>query len=423
MPELYSDYNRRLERLLEICKNLSANLDFEPLLQSIIEAASDLTRSESCSIMIHDNETLSLRFIAAPWDVIDTLKPISVPLDRSVGGWVYMHAQPMVLDHAENDPRVFRMVDRGLNARTRSMLAVPLFFKGKPIGVMEAINKLNPAHYTEEDVTILETLAAQASVAIQNRRLLDDAQGAYRKIMELDRMKTDFIAITSHELRTPLGVILGHASLLQDCIGSEHKEEMDIIVRNSMRLKEILEQFANIDKLELGLSRLHRTRVAIGPLVKEVVDSFQEVAGEKRIKMTIDPIPTQIFIEGDMEKIAIALRNLVKNALTFTNEGGQVHVKVEQVPGYAKISVTDNGIGIPVEEQERIFQRFYQVEKHLTRRHGGMGLGLSIARDMVEMHGGRIWVDSVDGKGSRFTFILPTNAAQAAAAQRVFQSS
>ena len=423
MSELYSDYNRRLERLLEICKNLSANLDFEPLLQSIIEAASDLTRSESSSIMVHDNETLSLRFIAAPWDVIDSIRSITVPLDRSVGGWVYMHAQSMVLNHAENDPRVFRMVDRGLNEKTRSMLAVPLFYKGKPIGVMEAINKLNNAHYTEEDISILETLATQASVAIQNRRLLDEAQEAYRKVMELDRMKTDFIAITSHELRTPLGVILGHASLLQDCIQKEHKEEIDTIVRSSMRLKEILEQFSNIDKLELGLSHLHRTRVAVLPLVKEVVDAFNEAAGEKKIKIKVDLPQTQFFIEGDQEKIAIALRNLVKNALTFTNEGGQVKVKVDQVPGYAKISVTDNGIGIPDGEQEKIFQRFYQVEKHLTRRHGGMGLGLSIARDMVEMHGGRIWVDSVEGKGSRFTFILPINAAQAAAAQRVFQST
>jgi signal transduction histidine kinase len=421
MPELYSDYNRRLERLLEICKNLSANLDFEPLLQSIIEASSDLTRSESSSILVHDSETLSLRFIAAPWNIVDTLKPISVPLDRSVGGWVYMHAQPMVLNHAENDSRVFRMVDQGLNEKTRSLLAVPLLFKGKPIGVMEAVNKLNNAHYSEEDINILETLATQASVAIQNRRLLDEAQEAYHKIMALDRMKTDFIAITSHELRTPLGVILGHASLLQDCIGKEHQEEIDIIVRNSMRLKEILEQFLNIDKLELGLSLLHRTRVSISPLVKEVVDAFQEAAGEKKIKIKVELPQTQFFIEGDMEKIAIALRNLVKNALTFTNQGGQVKIKVEQVPGYAKFSVTDNGIGIPADEQEKIFQRFYQVEKHLTRRHGGMGLGLSITRDMVEMHGGRIWVDSVEGKGSRFTFILPVNPAQATAAQRVFQ--
>jgi len=322
---------------------------------------------------------------------------------------------------SEDDSRVFRMIDRGLNEKTRSLLAVPLFFKGKPIGVMEAVNKLNNAHYTEEDINILETLASQASVAIQNRRLLDESQEAYRKIMALDRMKTDFIAITSHELRTPLGVILGHASLLKDCIGKEHQKEMDIIVRNSLRLKDILEQFLNIDTLELGLSRLHRTKFSISPLVKEVVDAFQEAAGEKKIKIKVELPQTQFFIEGDMEKIAIALRNLVKNALTFTNEGGQVKIKVEQVPGYAKISVTDNGIGIPAEEQEKIFQRFYQVEKHLTRRHGGMGLGLSITLDMVEMHGGRIWVDSVEGKGSRFTFILPVNPAQATAAQRVFQ--
>jgi signal transduction histidine kinase len=423
MTEIPADYTRRLERLLEVCRNLSANLDYEPLLQSIIEVTSELTHSESSSIMVYEQETLSLRFVAAPFHILDSLKTINVPLDRSVAGTVFTTGQPMALHHAERDKRIFRMVDKELNENTNSLLAVPLMFHGMSIGVMEAMNKLNNAHYTEEDIRILETLASQAAIAIQNHRVLDDAQQAYRKVMELDRMKSDFVAIFSHELRTPLGVVLGHASLLQDNVDKEMRKEVDIIVRSSMRLKEILEQFSNIDQIELGLTRLHRTRVAIAPLIPEVVGAFQELAKEKQITIKIDiPHEAPLFVQGDAEKIGIALRNLVKNALTFSNEGGQVRVRAEEVPGYVKISVIDNGIGIPTSEQEKIFQRFYQVEKHMTRTHGGMGLGLSITKDMVEMHGGRIWVESVEGKGSRFTFLLPLNAAQVTAAQRVFQS-
>jgi signal transduction histidine kinase len=422
MPEIPADYNRRLERLLEVCRSLSANLDYEPLLQSIIEVASELTRSESSSIMVYDQETLSLRFVAAPFHVIDNLKNITVPLDRSVAGTVFTSAQPMALHHAEHDNRVFRMVDKELNENTNSLLAVPLIFRGNVIGVIEALNKLNNAHYTEDDIRVLEILASQAAIAIQNHRVVNDSQQAYRKVMELDRMKSDFVAIFSHELRTPLGVVLGHASLLQESVDKELRDEVDIIVRSSMRLKEILDQFSNIDQIELGLTRLQRTRVAIAPLIAEVVGAFHELAREKQITIKIDvPQKALLFVEGDAEKIGMALRNLVKNALTFTNEGGQVRVRAEEVPGYVKISVIDNGIGIPASEQEKIFQRFYQVEKHMTRTHGGMGLGLSITKDMVEMHGGRIWVESVEGKGSRFTFLLPLNAAQVAAAQRVFQ--
>ena len=423
MPEIPADYTRRLERLLEVCRNLSANLDYEPLLQSIIEVASELTHSESSSILVYEQETLSLRFVAAPFHIIDSLKTINVPLDRSVAGTVFSTAQPMALHHTERDNRVFRMVDKGLNENTNSILAVPLMFRGISIGVIEAMNKLNNAHYTEEDIRILETLASQAAIAIQNYRVLDDAQQAYRKVMELDRMKSDFVAIFSHELRTPLGVVLGHASLLQDSVDKEMRKEVDVIVRSSMRLKEILDQFSNIDQIELGLTRLHRTRVAIATLIPEVVDAFQELAKEKQIMIKIDiPNKAPLFVEGDAEKIGIALRNLVKNALTFSNEGGQVRVRAEEVPGYVKISVIDNGIGITTSDQEKIFQRFYQVEKHMTRTHGGMGLGLSITKNMVEMHGGRIWVESVEGKGSRFTFLLPLNAAQVTAALRVFQS-
>jgi two-component system sensor histidine kinase VicK len=129
---------------------------------------------------------------------------------------------------------------------------------------------------------------------------------------------------------------------------------------------------------------------------------------------------TSLTVEGEAGKIEIALNHLVGNAIAFTDAGGHILVAAEAVPGYVKVTVTDDGVGIPAKDLSRIFDRFYQVESHLTRKHGGMGLGLSVAKAMIEMHGGRIWAESVEGKGSRFTIILPVNAAQASAAEKVF---
>ena len=422
MPIAYSDYTSRLERLLEICKNLSSNLELEPLLHSIIESAAELTYSESSSILVLDEENNFLKFLAAPWYMMESLKTINVPLDRSVAGWVFSNGQPMAIQHAEKDDRIFRLVDKQLTDSTTSILAVPLVSKGEVIGVMECINKSNNAQYTEEDVTIVETLAAQAAVAIQNNWLLDETQTAYEKMMQLDRMKSDFMAIVSHELRTPLGLVLGHSSLLMDNVSEDQKQDLMVIASSANRMKEIIEQFSDSDTLEHDLAEMRRQRLSVSALVKEVVDSFREMAEIRRIGLILDLPGADMVVEGDMDKIGIALRNLIQNALTFTNEGGKVKVKGEVVPGYVKITVMDNGIGIPPEELGSIFTRFYQVEKHLTRKHGGVGLGLSIAKEMVELHGGTITVESVEGMGSKFSFMLPSNAAQASAAQRVFQT-
>jgi len=415
-----TDYTRRLELLLEVCRNLRANLDLDELLAAIIDSASSLTGSESSSILVYDKESQCLRFAAAPFYISEAQRGMPIPLDKSIAGLVYANVQPMALNRAAGDDRIYRAVDRELNRVTRTLLAVPLIFKGKPIGVLETINKLHDAQYTEEDITILETLAAQAAVAFENHRLLEESRLAYQQVIELDRMKSDFIAIASHELRTPLGVILGHATFLQEVAPPEHAQDLEIIVKSSMRLKEIIEEFANVDHFEHGLSRLRRSKVVINQVVQEVVNSLKEMSIERNISLAVEAPKTAVTLEGDTAKIAMALREVVKNALTFSNPGGQVKVKVEHIPGFVKIAIIDNGIGIPVNEQGKIFGRFYQVEKHLTRRHGGMGLGLSIARDMLKIHGGKITVESVEGKGSRFILLLPVKLSDANAIDRVF---
>lgn len=416
----YSDYTRRLERLLEVCRNLTANLEIGPLLQNIIEVASDLTGSEKAFFLVFDSANNYLKITAAPFYLLKGMQNIGVPLDRSVAGGVFSSGQMMVVrdfDSKENRVTTFEW-ERSIGAR--SVLAVPMLYKGAPIGVLEVMNKVGDANYNNEDIVFLDTLAVQAASAIQNRRLIADTEAAYKKVMELDRMKSDFIAIASHELRTPLGLILGHAAFLNESASPEQKEDIEIISRNAARLKDLIEEIGDVENLTSGMRRIRVQQVLLPQVIQSVVESFNDEANASKIQLSTTAKQPNLVVEGDPEKIAIALRNLVKNALTFTNPGGAVKVTSEQLPGFVKIAVLDNGIGIPADEQQKIFQRFYQVEKHLTRKHGGIGLGLSIAKEMVEMHSGKIIVESVEGKGSRFSILLPLNAAQVSAAEKVF---
>jgi signal transduction histidine kinase len=413
---------RKLERIVEISRQLSATHDLATLLQAIVDIASELTESAGASILLYDHASGELRFEALPGFQDQDLKGMSVPLDSSIAGWIFTHTRPMVLQDATKDPRIYREIDKSTEFQTTSLLGVPLMVNQQPIGVIEAVNKRDMGHYTEDDLAVLETLAGQAAVAIENVRLLKKLQDANAELLRLDRMKSDFIAIASHELRTPLGLILGHSTFLKETSNAEQQEQLDVIIRSAMRLKEIIEDMAIIAHDDEGKSRVRRERFSINELIVEIANKYEKTAEKQGITFEYDiPKGRDIEIVGDREKISLALVNLVENALTFTDTGGQIGVKAELDDGYVKVLVVDTGIGIPTEEQERIFDRFYQIESHLTRKHGGMGLGLSIAKAMVEMHNGQIWCESNEGMGSLFCFMLPVDEEKASAAAKVFK--
>lgn len=413
---------KRLERLLEIVRMVSADLDDFTVLQTIISVASELTQSEVASILSYNEEDGHLHFIAAPWFHRDSIESVRVPLGESIAGWVFKHAKPLVIPDAKDDDRFYSEVDDAAEFQTKSLLAVPLLFNGEPVGVFEAINKTNSAHYNGEDVTILETLAALTALIVRNQSLKDEIVKTKQETERLEQMKKDFIAISSHELRTPLGLILGHATFLREVIDGEHQEHMDTIVNSGIKLKEIIENMSNVDNYQSGAATLRMRKFSIVNLIKDVMSRHQEKADAKGVALHLDAKDINLLLEGDANKIDIVIDNLLKNAITFTPSGGHVFAVVEQVPGYVKVSVVDDGIGIPSDEIERIFERFYQVQSHLTRQHGGMGLGLSVAKVMVEMHGGKIWAESIPEKGSRFSFRLPLDPKQIGAAQSVFDA-
>ena len=410
----------RMERLIEISRTLSTSLDLEPFLGSLIAAASELTGCETASILELEASGEQLHFLALPWFHDELLKQLKVPVLTSVAGWVVENGQAAVVPDVNAEPLHFKGADQAANFVTRSLMAVPITFQGEKLGVLEVVNKAGEAIYTEEDLSILESLASQAASAIQNAHLQEKIKKSGDQVSQLDRMKSDFIGIASHELRTPLGLILGHATFLREVIQPEYRAQLDIIIRNSMRLKEIIDSIANMDNAQSGTASLRARSISVKHVVEEVMDSFMEEAGRKHLNLRADTGQAELLVEGDTSKISIALSNVVKNALDFTNPGGHVFIVAEQIAGYVKVSVMDDGIGIPAKDLSHVFERFYQVESHLTRKHGGMGLGLSVAKVMTELHGGRIWAESVEGQGSNFTILLPVNPEQTSAASRVF---
>jgi len=402
------DHTKLLERLLELTRNLSTMVDLETYLQSILSAATELTGSETASLMEYDDAAQELRFKYVPWFHREAISSAKIPLNASAAGWIFLNIKPLVIDDVKKDPRHYGKIDDLASFTTQSLLGVPLILHGRPVGVFEVFNKAGGARYTEEDIFILEALASLATTALQNDVLENNALSSQNEARDLDRLKNEFIAITSHELRTPLGLILGHSTFLRELIGDEYQEQVDAIIRNASRLKEIIESLSSVDNYQTGGASLRSRKVSITRIIEDVSASFRDMASQKGITIKVkSEQDNDLLVDADGSKVAIVLSNLVKNALAFNNIGGHITIRSGIESNFVKVVVEDDGVGIPAIDLPHIFERFYQVESHLTRKHGGMGLGLSVAKAMIEMHGGRIWAESDEGKGSTFIFLLP----------------
>ena len=399
----------RLQRILQISQILSGTLDLDKLLSLILAAATELTDTESASILLLDKSGSELHFTASSGQPIEKLAELKVPIEGSLAGSILTAGKPMVIQDARHDPRHYGGVDQQIDFVSRSILGVPLMLQDKSIGVLEAVNKSGDGEFSEEDGQVLMALAAQAAVAIANAQLVMALQVAYKQLNEVDRLKSDFIAIASHELRTPLGLILGYAAMLKDDASAETAQQLDVVLNGALRLRELIDDMVNLQYLAEGQANLEVGEFSIQDLVQVGVQSVNEICTSKQHTLAFDLPPQPLRVKADRAKIALVLNNLLTNAIKFTEPQGRIAISAELHSSEVWVHVADTGIGVPASDLELIFDRFYQVEPHLTRKYGGLGLGLAIAKGMVELHGGRIWCESVVGLGSRFTFSLPAN--------------
>jgi len=401
----------RLEQLIHTSQILNTTLDLEELLRVITTTAAEVTGCEGASILLLDPQTGQLRFEAATGSKSEQLKPIVVPTEGSVAGWVVQHRQPLLISDARQDSRHYSQVDSTIDFTTQSLLAVPLMIRDRCIGALEVVNKLEPPPLNDEDAYVLAVLASQAAVAIENARLMGDLRRAHVELTKLDQLKSDFIAVASHELRTPLALILGYASFLKESLTGVNREQVDIVYESAMRLRELIDDMVNLRHIQAGAMEFSPEDTDLIVLVQGVLQEFQELASAKhhRLLLEVAPPEAEYVLSLDPPKIRLVLVNLLSNAVKFTPSRGTISVKVSRAPGEVRVAVADSGAGIQPQALPHVFDQFYQAESASTREHEGLGLGLSIAKGLVELHSGRIWAESTPGAGSTFTFTLPTN--------------
>jgi signal transduction histidine kinase len=398
-----------LAQLAQISTALNSTLKLKPLLSTLMDTAAEIVNAEAASVLLWDAKNNELRFAATTTgDAGQALIGKLVPLEGSIAGTVMHENRIVAVNNVEVDPRHYSKVDEELEFRTRSILGVPMRSKNRVIGVLEAVNKRN-LPWTEDEGSYLSILAAQAAVAIEGAQLVAALQKANDELSQLDTLKSDFIAIASHELRTPLGVILGYASFLQETGDSEVKNHANKVVASALQLRRIIEDLTNLRYLEQHQSELHPDPVLLDVFIHDAIQEVAQLAEAKGHRLNYVPPGEPVRVAIDRSRMGMALFNVLNNAVRFTPDYGQISVETEiRSKREVWVSVKDNGVGIPKDQLERIFERFVQVEDHMTRTNGGLGIGLSIAQALVEAHGGRIWATSSGiNQGSTFTIALP----------------
>lgn len=389
-----------LTLLVEVGNKLNTTLDLDDLLQIIIKSATELTNTEMVSILLVDKATGELRFEAASGAEREALKTLVVPRDHSIAGWVVRENELLLIRDAQSDPRFYPQVDAVTGLATHSILAIPLRFKGQVIGVLEALNKVGGGDFTDEDVQILTTLAGQAAVAIENARLLAE-------LREQDRLKSRFITDASHEMRTPLTAIKGYLRLiLNGAMNAEQQRtSLEIAARNIDLIIRLVDDVLYLQ--EMVTVQAERAPLALDEVLREVVDASRERARQVGVTLRTELPGGLSPVWGSRKRLTRAVNNLVDNAIKFNTPGGEVFVRLRDDGECLRVDVADTGVGIPSEHLGRIFNLFYRVDSSASQLSRGVGLGLAIAKHIIEEHGGEIHVESAPGEGSVFYFTLP----------------
>lgn len=384
----------RMERLIEISQVIASTLDHHQLLRTIIFAAKELTNAEAVSIMLADTQSGELRFEATTNIDAARMEGLVIPMDSSIAGWIFTNAKPVIVPDTSQDPRWNRGVDNKVAFTTRSILGVPLTHGGKSLGVIQALNK-QVGTFADDDIITLNTLAAQAGIAIVNARLFQ---------------QSDLISEMVHELRQPLGAIMATSSLLLRPNLPEDKrgDLVRTVQRETDRLNTMTTDFLDMARLESGRMRFKRDPFDLAELVTECVEVVRPQAAGRQITIYVTLEPTLETLNSDRGKLKQVLLNLLTNAVKYNHEQGAITVAsaVTADNKFARLSVTDTGKGIPPEALKNMFQKFYRVpdsEGYAT----GTGLGLAVAKKIVEVLGGEMKVESEVGVGSTFWFTQP----------------
>ncbi|MDX2157976.1 MAG: GAF domain-containing sensor histidine kinase [Hyphomicrobiaceae bacterium] len=408
------EYQTATTELLKVISR--SNFELEPVLQMAIETATRLSRADMGSIFHLQDGCYVWRVgygLGPIYEEIERRNRIA-PGDDTLVGRVVLSGQPLHVADALADPAYGPRREAEVG-NVRTMLGVPLLREGVPIGVF-ALARRRTELFTSREIELVTTFADQSVIAIENVRLFNEITEKSRQLEIASQHKSQFLANMSHELRTPLNAILGYTELMQDGIyGALPEKAANVLERvqsNGRHLLGLINSVLDLSKIEAGQFRLNIGEYGLSSLIETVVAATEALATEKGLRIRTNVVPNLPHATGDEQRIAQVLLNLVGNAIKFTDHG-EISISAGTFAGRLEIAVSDTGPGIAPEEQTRIFEEFHQTDSSNTKAKGGTGLGLAIARRIVEMHGGRIWVESSLGNGSTFKLELPVRTIEA----------
>ena len=401
-----------------ITQALATQLDKDSLIQFVGDQVRDLFRAPIAYVSLLDRSTMTLQF---PYTFGE--EAAARPFGSGLTSQIIRTGQPLLINE-DMDRNRARLGIEQMGRNTASYLGVPIPSGGQTIGVISVQSTDQEGRFTEADQRLLSTIASAVGVAIHNAKLFEDARQARAAAEEADAAKSSFLSTVSHELRTPLTSVLGFAKIIRRRLeerlfplipGDDRKvqqakeqviENLGVVVSEGERLTKLIDDVLDLAKIEAGKFTWNMASVSVSDVIERAVAATASLFEAKKLNLVRSIEPDLPAITGDQDRLIQVVINLISNAVKFTDSGSilcSARLRGQEVV----VSVVDSGIGIAPADQPKVFEKFKQVGDTLTDKPKGTGLGLPICKEIVEYHGGHIWVESEPGKGSTFSFTLP----------------
>ena len=422
---------RRVERRVETLRRLHSLLrqeyhgaDLPEILARSAEAIAAFTRAERVWFFLHDPQSNRLQAAWPAWNLTeDAAGRLQVPAGaRSIAGEVFRGGELSIVDDLQSLPAADPAFPKALAAS--NAILCPLKTEKETLGVVVATNR--PGGFGQEEADALTSFADAASLLLRNARLYSTLRGTVEELRRASRLKDHFLQNVNHELRTPLTSIVGWTDLLEEAkVGEETLRRGLKQSRQAARvLLALIDDLLDLARMDRGTLSLDLSMVSLSDVVSRAMETVRLMAESRGVVLILAPLPDSMpAVRADFLRLQQIVWNLLANAIKFTPRHGRVIVRIEREADTYLVSVEDDGIGIPENELPHVFDRFRQADGSATRRHPGMGIGLTLARSLVELHGGTIRAESNRGRGSRFTFSLPIPAGERRAAEDGRQST
>ena len=402
--------NKELRALGEVSQAVNSTLDLQTVLSTIVAKAVQLSGTEAGAIYVFDLAKREFELKATSGmseNLIAVISQQHSDFSDAVARMVEQRVPVQVADLKDEPPSA--ITDIMLQAGFRARLFVPLVGAQGAVGAL-VVRRRMPGEFSKGTIELLQTFAAQSVLAIENANLFHELEKKSVELQLASRHKSQFLANMSHELRTPLNAILGYTELIIDKVYGDIPGRalttLERIQANGKHLLGLINDVLDLSKIEAGQINLTLAPYSVKDVVYNVFSAVESLANNKNIVLKVDIASEFPQARGDERRLTQVLFNLVGNAIKFTDRG-EVAIKASSSNGSVTIAVRDTGPGISEADQDKIFEEFQQADSSTTKEKGGTGLGLAIAKRIVEMHGGRLWVESQPGQGATFSFIFP----------------